>query len=133
MYGLIDELQDLRKERDELADKFRKFKEVVWSFIDFTPHCGDENRCYTCGAQWYPNKCKDTCLAKIMFRVTKEVDSSSTVWLELTDDLDEVRSLLEDTRKALKHTGSWCPCNPNCNECKKARNLLIEWEKNING
>jgi len=97
MYGAdIDEIQDLRKE-------LRLFKEIVYNFLDFAPTCDENGKCYVCGAQWYPNECEDTCLAILLYRATKEVDSSSTIWLDLCDKLDAAKEYIKDLEEESEH------------------------------
>lgn len=88
--------------RCEHEAELKGLRELVWNYLDFTPGSRD-NKCLTCGEQWYPNECMHTCLRSLLFKATKKAASTSIVWLELCDERDdavehaeEIRSLCED-------------------------------------
>ena len=85
----------------EARAEIKGLKELAWNYYDFTPNCGDDNKCFACGEQWFPNKCSPTCSAKLIFQATKEANSSSIVWLELCDKLEEAQKKLEAVERVL--------------------------------
>ena len=81
----------------EHKDELKRLREVVYNYLDFTPG-SDNNKCRTCGAQWYLNKCLPTCLHAILFKASRNGNSTSFVWLDLTDSLDDARATLDKIR-----------------------------------
>ena len=94
-----DSLDEAVRQRDEARAEIKGLKELAFNYLDFTPHCGDDNKCFTCGEQWYPNKCEVTCLARLLFQASKEAGSTSVVWLELCDQLEEAQMKLKVVRE----------------------------------
>ena len=82
----------------EHKDELKRLKEVVYNYFDFTPSCDENNKCFACGEQWYPNECTSTCLATMLFTAIKEGKDTSIVWLELSDELDDARAILDKVR-----------------------------------
>ncbi len=79
------------QERDKARAEIKDLRELAYNYLDFTPNCGDNNKCYTCGKQWYPNECSISCLHAMLFKATREAKDSSIVWLELCDKLEEAQ------------------------------------------
>ena len=92
----VDELQHLLGEK---RAETTHLKQLAWNWLDFTPNCGDDNKCFACGEQWYPNKCPSTCPASLLFEVTKGERDASDVWLDLSDELDTTRQERDELQR----------------------------------
>ena len=90
----------------EAKTEIKGLKELAYNYYDFTPNCGDDNKCLACGEQWYPNKCQTTCPAKLLFQAVKGVNSTSIVWLELCDHLETAQGKLEWVKRWTRGEGS---------------------------
>lgn len=89
---------------NELAEarlELKKLRELAYNYLDFTPNCGDDNKCYTCGEQWCPNECEVTCLHAMLFKATREGKDASIVWLELCDERDKAVATLKAVEEVM--------------------------------
>ncbi len=84
--------------RCEHKEELKSLKELAYNYLDFTPGSRN-NRCLTCGEQWYPNKCEGTCPRLLLFKVTREANDTSIVWLDLCDERDKAVAALELVRE----------------------------------
>ncbi len=87
--------------RCEHKAELKKLRALVYAYFDFTPGGGADNKCFTCGEQWYPNKCEATCLHAILFKATREMSDASVVWLELCDERDKAVATLKVVEEAM--------------------------------
>jgi len=99
----------LQNKYDEVYKELKQLKELVYNFFDFTPHCDENVKCFTCGEQWVPNECEDTCEKKLLSKAIKEGSSASIVWLELCDKLEAAKTQNEELKKEVEHYKSYYP------------------------
>lgn len=102
---------------DKLQAELKGLRELAWNWLDFTPNCTADNKCFACGEQWYPRKCADTCPASLLFEATKLARDTSIIWLELSDELETAQRERDElqrdshilnglrTRQCLRGTG----------------------------